>query len=189
MSWDESLRHSLANGNVGVSWPEAFSPDGAALVIAEPESLSLWDAPAGQKRATWSLPGGRRVYDGVFSLDGRTFGALSWGGRGQPLIIDLVDAATGQLRASLPTPGDGLVGLAFTENGQNLRAVVSQSVDNTRPDKLVIVDSNVTSGRVTSSRGPRPVQPPDPQPTSRPMGGCWHLLFRQRTRRRVRGTL
>ncbi len=79
---------------------------------------------------------------------------FSWGGRGQPLIIDLVDAATGQLRASLPTPGDGLVGLAFTENGQNLRAVVSQSVDNTRPDKLVIVDSNVTSGRVTSSRGP-----------------------------------
>ena len=79
--------------------------------------------------------------------------ALSWGGRGQPLIIDLVDAATGQLRASLPNPGDdGIIGLAFTENGQNLRAVVSHSVDNPRPDKLVVVDASVASGRVTSSR-------------------------------------
>ena len=151
-SWEESPGSSHSNGSVGVSWPEAFSPDGAELVISEPESVSLWDAGAGRKRATWTMPGGRRVYEGIFCRDGRTFGALTWGGPGQPLMIDLVDVATGQVRASLPTPCDGLVGLAFTEKGQNLRAVVSHAVGSTSPSNPVVIDSNVTSGRVTSTR-------------------------------------
>ena len=98
------------------------------------------------------MPGGRRVYEGTFCRDGRTFGALTWGGPGQPLMIDLVDVATGQVRASLPTSCDGLVGLAFTEKGQSLRAVVSHAVGSTSPSNPVVIDSNVTSGRVTSTR-------------------------------------
>ena len=148
MSWEDDGKQARAGRLPGVSWPEAFSPDGTLLAISEPGSLTLWDSAVGRKRATWAIPDGRRAYLGAFSPDGQTFGALSWGGGGQSLVLDLIDVASGHVRASLPTSGGGLVhgGLAFTNGGQNLRAFVYDKSD------LIVLDCDVTPGRVVSSR-------------------------------------
>jgi WD40 repeat protein len=113
------------------------------LAVSEVGSLTLWDTAGGQKRATWTNPSGR-AYLGAFSPDGQTFGALSWGRGSQFLMIDLIDVASGRIRASLPTPAGGIVrgGLTFTDDGQYLRVVAFDK------KALLVLDFDAASGIV-----------------------------------------
>ena len=56
---------------------------------------------------------------GAFLPDGRTFADFSMV-RGQDLMIDLIDVATGRVRATIPTPHDGIIGLAVSEDGRTM---------------------------------------------------------------------
>jgi WD40 repeat protein len=149
-SWDEAGRRNY------LSTPEAFAPDAALLVVAEPGRLTVWDCSSGQRRAAWSMPQERTVYQAGFSLDGRTLAALSWDGKSDHLMIELLDATTGQVRHSLPAPGGGIVhgGLVFMDGGRVLRVLAFD-----KHDPLGVLDCEVETGQVrarrTLSRSPR----------------------------------
>ena len=150
-------------------------------VIAEPESLSLWDVPAGQKKRAIRalarrLKGLRRCL-----LSGRSnlrcaFMGLMWAAFGnRPCRRG--DRSAAELLTCSP-PATGSLVSAFTENGQNLlrgrlserRQYSARQVGHRRFQRHVRsgdLEPESCSGSASS----------DPQRASRPMGGRWHLLF------------
>jgi hypothetical protein len=130
-------------------YPLAFSPDGKTVVIVEPGGLTLWDVTTGQKRASWTASEDRRFYEGVFAPDGQTFARFPRDdGSGRPLVIDLIDVASGVVRASIPSPGGQPVhgGLAFSDDGRNLRVIVPKGT------AVEVAHYDVTASQESSSR-------------------------------------
>ena len=103
------------------TWALTFAPDGGTLATAGADGIRIWDVQTGQKRTTWSGREGRWAYLGVFTPDGRTFAGLSCRTR-QPLVVDIFDVATGEVRGSIPTRHLGMLGLAAVDGGRTIRA-------------------------------------------------------------------
>jgi WD40 repeat protein len=104
----------------GQYWPLAFSPDGATLLTTgSDEDITVWDMASGRKQATWARPPGSGFVDGAFAPDGRTFAALWFDGSSPPggtFGMDLIDTATGRVRARVPTTDGFSSTLAFVES-------------------------------------------------------------------------
>ena len=90
------------------------------------EGITVWDLAAGQVRATWPPPAGGNVVAGRFAPDGRTF-AAHWIGQDAQRMptfgFDLIDVASGRVRATIPARPGGCFDIAFTDGG-NLRLVL-----------------------------------------------------------------
>ncbi len=128
--------------------PLAFSPDGAVLLTTGwQKDITVWDLTASRTRATWAQRPGCALYDGKFSPDGRTFVA-AWVASVQPTPrcgLDLIDVATGRVRASVSNTYSFLSPLAFT-GGRMIRVTVWH------PGAVEIVDHDSASGRVLARR-------------------------------------
>ena len=118
--WDvdtKRLKHTLTDHKTEVR-SVAYSPDGRTLAggswygggHSEDNSICLWDAHTGRLKHT--IPGDSSGV--VFSPDGRTLGSMGWGG------VKLLDANTGQLKATLRGIYDFGGGIAFSPDGQIL---------------------------------------------------------------------
>lgn len=147
VSWAQADRMTGPGRKVSV--PAAFTPDGALLAVAGPGEVTVWDTAGGRKTAAWTMPGGRSVYQGRFSPDGRTFAAVSWDGKADNLTVDLVDVAAGRVRTSSPAPGVGIVrgGLAFMDGGRGLRVLVVDA-----RNAVHVADLDLDSGQVVADR-------------------------------------
>jgi WD40 repeat protein len=133
----------------GEYWPVAFAPDGTTLATTGwQQDITLWNLDKGTKRATWAHPPGCHVSHGAFAPDGRTFVA-HWFDRDakpQPTFgIDLIDVATGRVRARVPA-GPGFCSTrAFMSGGIIRHVVFDQGIG-------VIVEHDVATGREVARR-------------------------------------
>ncbi len=149
-NWWTSWPARLVIATKGGHFPVTFSPDGSTLATRSlnPGQIHLWDASNGRERAAWSIPARALRFSGEFSPDGRTF-ASPWFDRssGKNYSVDLVDVASGRLRATCDSPLDGFLALRFRDGGRGLRLIA------VAPNAGVeVVDFDVTTGRPTPSR-------------------------------------
>jgi WD40 repeat protein len=112
--WDTATRAVKPLGeHKGGARHLAFSPDGTRLAsVGDDETLKVWDWKGGEL-VKEVLEGHREPVERVaFSPDG------TWLASGSESRVLVWDAATLQLRHTLPTPGNSV--LAFTPDGQTL---------------------------------------------------------------------
>ncbi|MER8041619.1 hypothetical protein [Streptomyces sp. NPDC094032] len=124
----------------------AFAPDGTRLAVGDSAGgVTLWDGEVSRRRG--SLLGTehaarRGTVEAVkalaFSPDGATLAVAGDAG-----TLQLWDVASGQpLGGPLPTPGDGIVAVAFTADGRTVHSVGEHSGVRSHP---------VDPGRLTAS--------------------------------------
>jgi WD40 repeat protein len=88
-----------------------FSPDGMIIATSDQNSATLWRSD-GQR--LYDLPHGDRVWDVVFSPDGRLLATASDDGRARLWTV------TGQLVATFPADRSALRSIAFSPDGRLL---------------------------------------------------------------------
>jgi WD40 repeat protein len=101
-----------------------FSADGKTLAGADfAGNVVLWDLAAARERTSFRQEEGRRVRALAISPDGRTL-AIAVGNRPgrdhEPGLIELRDAATGQLRLTLTGHVNEVLSVAFSPDGRTL---------------------------------------------------------------------
>ncbi|MFJ8692781.1 WD40 repeat domain-containing protein, partial [Streptomyces roseolilacinus] len=109
----------------------AFSPDGTHLAVGDSAGgVTLWDGDVTRRRGALlgTRDAARRgtveaVEALAFSPDGTTLAVAGDGG-----TLQLWDVASGQpLGSPLPTPGDGIVAVAFAPDGRSVHSVGEHS--------------------------------------------------------------
>ena len=148
-TWKEYENPSNASRPPGLIWPAAFSPDGSLLAtISRQGVLSFWDQSTGRNREIETALGDRKVYGGVFSLESRTFAAISTRDGFASFTIDLIDIASCAVRSSTATAGGGLLqgSLAFADEGKTIGVAAYQA------ENLVLVDCDTATGQLISTR-------------------------------------
>jgi WD40 repeat protein len=123
--WDTASGRldSSLTGHTGAVLAMAFSPDGRTLATGgDDHTVRLWNMPDDRSRVLFSQHP-RRANATVLAPDGRTVATSSTGDH----AVQLWDAATGRLRASLPWPGKtgALPVLAFGPDGVLLATIGS----------------------------------------------------------------
>jgi WD40 repeat protein len=174
--WNDWPVRALLPGP-GFTWVLAFAPDGKSIATTkrEAEGIILWDAADGRRRAEWEVPGRRNVCAGAFAADGRTFAAVSYlRGQAQPLMLHLIDVASGRTRSTIPATQGGIFGLAVLGDGRTVRLIA------VGPGAVEVVDADADSGRLISSR-PLSCPPPTNHPVANSDDGRWLALVPSNT--------
>ena len=92
----------------------AVNPQGDSIFLACRDQ-SIARRSAGDLEEEWAVPSTLQVFELAVSPDGRTLAAGTWLG-----LIELRDAATGALRATLPGHVRMVTGLSFSPDGRRL---------------------------------------------------------------------
>jgi WD40 repeat protein len=140
--------------------PLAFSPDRRTFLTTGRGGIISWDAASGREGKTWTIGSNGSPQAWTFSPDGKTFAAalLSYPG---PLSIDLFDTTTGRTRATLGTPRQTIMHLAFADDGRTLRAFLGDEPlmkacltwnPSCGSDLNEVVTIDVATGRQVSTR-------------------------------------
>ena len=123
-SWDDTVRlwnvgtgshtHTL-EGHFGF-WSIALSPNGKTVATADRYGIFLWNVGNGRFNAAF----GEGAYSNtlIYSPDGDTLAVEIWD---DGYKVRLLNAHTGNVRRTLPVPGDsGILTLAFSPDGKML---------------------------------------------------------------------
>jgi WD40 repeat protein len=109
-----------APGQVRYAVSLAFSPDGWSLLEVGSSELTLYEVATGRERMRIMQPSGvfgRSPNSAVFSPDGETIAAATFGG-----TIVLFDANNGRERTRLTGPTNVVTSMAFAPDGKSLAA-------------------------------------------------------------------
>jgi len=100
----------------------ALSPDGARLLVSDPNSLSLWNLA--DRSRLWSRPGYFLISLDCFVHDGAFFATSESGS----LSVEIVDTATSRTIATVPTSVPAFDYFAFSQRGTELLLVNRQGI-------------------------------------------------------------
>jgi hypothetical protein len=133
----------------GDSRPLAFSPDGRTLATAGSQTgITVWDLAEGRVRAIWPVSTAGHVVAGQFAPDGRTY-AVRWlaqdAKRMPDFGFDLLDVATGRVRATIPSRPGFCYSSRLTDSGI-LRLVMGGK------GAVEIIDHEAVTGSVIARR-------------------------------------
>jgi WD40 repeat protein len=143
-------------------FPLALSADGRLFATVGTDGITLCDGMTGRSRAVWQLPEGRSAMMGAFSIDGRTFAALSSRGYPRAVVIDLIDVASGRIKASVPTVHSSMLHIDFAAVDREVRAVVCTQDSRTGE----VIDIDAETGEVRSRRAFTPPKAGSPEAVS-----------------------
>jgi RNA polymerase sigma factor (sigma-70 family) len=110
----------------------AYSPDGKLLVLAEHNTLRLFESVTRKELRSWDAPKDFAVKSLAFSPDNKTLATA-----GENPRFHQWDVATGQLVREYPGFERSTQFVAFSTDGKRLAAV---GLDNPLPDKLIFRD-------------------------------------------------